>query len=82
MNKRVDFPRGHAENPMTDDELRAKFDLVASAAGLSGATASDVCEAVLAVPGENSLERLNQALDRASSELVSNHSEGVAALCP
>ncbi len=24
-NKRVDFPRGHAENPMTDDEVIAKF---------------------------------------------------------
>ena len=24
-NKRVDFPRGHAENPMTDDEVVAKF---------------------------------------------------------
>lgn len=25
VNKRVDFPRGHAENPMTDDEVVAKF---------------------------------------------------------
>ena len=25
VNKRVDFPRGHAENPMTDDEVFAKF---------------------------------------------------------
>ena len=25
FNKRVDFPRGHAENPMTDDEVIAKF---------------------------------------------------------
>ncbi|MFQ5590512.1 MAG: MmgE/PrpD family protein [Phycisphaerae bacterium] len=25
INKRVDFPRGHAENPMTDDEVIAKF---------------------------------------------------------
>jgi 2-methylcitrate dehydratase len=25
FNKRVDFPRGHVENPMTDDELIAKF---------------------------------------------------------
>ncbi len=24
-NKRVDFPRGHAENPMSDDEVVAKF---------------------------------------------------------
>ncbi len=25
VNKRVDFPRGHAENPMTDDEVFEKF---------------------------------------------------------
>ncbi len=25
VNQRVDFPRGHAENPMTDDEVVAKF---------------------------------------------------------
>ncbi len=25
VNKRVDFPRGHAENPMTDEEVVAKF---------------------------------------------------------
>jgi 2-methylcitrate dehydratase len=25
VSKRVDFPRGHAENPMTDDEVVAKF---------------------------------------------------------
>jgi len=25
VDKRVDFPRGHAENPMTDDEVVAKF---------------------------------------------------------
>ena len=25
VNRRVDFPRGHAENPMTDDEVVAKF---------------------------------------------------------
>jgi 2-methylcitrate dehydratase len=25
VNKRVDFPRGHAGNPMTDDEVVAKF---------------------------------------------------------
>ncbi|MFQ5462386.1 MAG: MmgE/PrpD family protein [Phycisphaerae bacterium] len=29
VNKRVDFPRGHAENPMTDDEVVAKFDRMA-----------------------------------------------------
>jgi len=29
-NKRVDFPRGHAENPMTDDEVVAKFKRMAS----------------------------------------------------
>ena len=25
LNKRVDFPRGHAKNPMTDEEVVAKF---------------------------------------------------------
>jgi len=29
VNKRVDFPRGHAENPMTDDEVTAKFNRMA-----------------------------------------------------
>jgi 2-methylcitrate dehydratase len=30
VNKRVDFPRGHAENPMTDDEVIAKFKRLAN----------------------------------------------------
>ena len=29
VNKRVDFPRGHAENPMTDDEIVTKFNCMA-----------------------------------------------------
>ncbi len=29
-NKRVDFPRGHAENPMTDEEVIAKFKRLAN----------------------------------------------------
>jgi 2-methylcitrate dehydratase len=29
VNKRVDFPRGHAENPMTDEEVVAKFNRLA-----------------------------------------------------
>ncbi len=29
VNKRVDFPRGHAENPMTDDEVVEKFNRMA-----------------------------------------------------
>jgi 2-methylcitrate dehydratase len=30
VDKRVDFPRGHAENPMTDDEVVAKFKKLAA----------------------------------------------------
>ncbi len=30
VNKRVDFPRGHAENPMTDEEVIAKFKRMAN----------------------------------------------------
>jgi len=30
VSKRVDFPRGHAENSMSDDEVVAKFNRMAS----------------------------------------------------
>jgi 2-methylcitrate dehydratase len=40
-NKRVDFPRGHAENPMTDDEVVAKFKRLAPGV-VSDATADKI----------------------------------------
>ena len=43
VNKRVDFPRGHAENPMTDDEVVAKFKRLADGV-LSEPQANDVLE--------------------------------------
>ncbi|MGB0715145.1 MAG: MmgE/PrpD family protein, partial [Phycisphaerae bacterium] len=43
VNKRVDFPRGHAENPMTDDEVIAKFNRMADGV-VSEATAKQILE--------------------------------------
>ena len=43
VNKRVDFPRGHAENPMTDDEVVAKFKRM-SGGVVSDATANKILE--------------------------------------
>ncbi len=40
-NKRVDFPRGHAENPMTDEEVIAKFKRMANGV-ISDATAEKI----------------------------------------
>ena len=43
VNKRVDFPRGHAENPMTDEEVVAKFKRLARGV-ISDETAADILE--------------------------------------
>jgi 2-methylcitrate dehydratase len=43
VNKRVDFPRGHAGNPMTDDEVIAKFKRMASGV-ISDATAKQILD--------------------------------------
>ena len=42
VNQRVDFPRGHAENPMTDDEVVAKFKRMAQ-----GVVTEATAEAIL-----------------------------------
>ena len=42
VNKRVDFPRGHAGNPMTDDEVVAKFQRLAD-----GVIAKDTADALV-----------------------------------
>ncbi len=42
-NKRVDFPRGHAGNPMTDDEVIAKFRRMADGV-ITDASAEEVIE--------------------------------------
>jgi 2-methylcitrate dehydratase len=43
VNKRVDFPRGHAGNPMTDEEVIAKFKRMADGV-LSNRTAATLLE--------------------------------------
>jgi len=43
VNKRVDFPRGHAGNPMTDDEVVAKFKRMANGV-ISDATADKILD--------------------------------------
>ena len=43
VNKRVDFPKGHAQNPMTDDEVVAKFKRMASGV-ISDASADQVLD--------------------------------------
>jgi len=45
VNKRVDFPRGHAENPMTDEEVIAKFKRLAKGV-VSDATADIILDQV------------------------------------
>lgn len=42
VSKRVDFPRGHAENPMTDDEVVAKFNRLAN-----GVISSETAKSIL-----------------------------------
>ncbi|GJM24797.1 MAG: propanediol utilization protein [Phycisphaerae bacterium] len=46
VNKRVDFPRGHAENPMTDDEVFTKFHRLADGA-IAKDTADHLVEQVM-----------------------------------
>ena len=43
VSKRVDFPRGHAGNPMTDDEVIAKFQRMANGV-ISDATAKQILD--------------------------------------
>lgn len=43
VSKRVDFPRGHAQNPMTDDEVIAKFRRMADEV-VSDKTASEILD--------------------------------------
>jgi len=43
VDKRVDFPRGHAENPMTDEEVFAKFRKLADGV-VTGVTAEQIID--------------------------------------
>lgn len=43
VNKRVDFPRGHAENPMTDEEVTSKFKRMANGV-ISPETANNILD--------------------------------------
>lgn len=36
LSRRVDYPKGEPENPLTDEELEAKFVSLAKASGISG----------------------------------------------
>jgi 2-methylcitrate dehydratase len=47
LRKRVDFPRGHAENPMTDEEVVAKFQRLADGV-VTRSTADRLVEQVMA----------------------------------
>ena len=42
LSKRVDYPKGEPENPISDEELRAKFRSLADCGGLSRAAAEEV----------------------------------------
>jgi len=46
LSKRVDYPRGHAENPMSDEEVVAKFQRLASGV-ITKSTAAKLVEQVM-----------------------------------
>jgi 2-methylcitrate dehydratase len=48
LDKRIDFPRGHAGNPMTDDEVVAKFSRLADGV-ISRATADRIVNQCMAL---------------------------------
>lgn len=59
LNQRVDFPRGHAENPMTDDEVVAKFRRLANGV-VADATAERLVEQVMSFDKLDEVSRLFQ----------------------
>lgn len=59
LNQRVDFPRGHAENPMTDDEVVAKFRRLADGV-IANATAERLVEQVMSFDKLNEVSQLFQ----------------------
>jgi len=64
LDKRVDYPRGHALNPMTDDEVVAKFRRLADGV-VSDATADRILSAVW------KLDELSDLRDITSFEVLS-----------
>lgn len=57
INKRVDFPRGHAGNPMTDDEVIAKFKRMAQGV-ISEKTGAEILEKAWNIEKSSDLEGL------------------------
>jgi 2-methylcitrate dehydratase len=59
VSKRVDFPRGHARNPMTDDEVIGKFRKLAAGA-VTDATADRIIELCMKLDELSDLSQLFQ----------------------
>lgn len=59
VNKRVDFPRGHAENPMSDDEVFNKFHRLAEGV-VSRSTADRIVEQIMDF---DSLDKINEPFE-------------------
>lgn len=57
VEKRVDFPRGHAQNPMTDDEVIAKFRKLAEGV-VTDATAGSIIKACMELESLTDLSSL------------------------
>jgi 2-methylcitrate dehydratase len=57
LDKRVDFPRGHARNPMTDDEVVAKFRRLAEGV-VSDATADELIDRCMSLEQQPDLAPL------------------------
>ena len=59
VNQRVDFPRGHARNPMTDDEVINKFNRLAEGV-VSRSTADRIVEQVMSF---DKLEQIDEPFE-------------------
>lgn len=64
VTHRVDITRGDARNPMTLDELRAKFVGACASAGWSPSRAGRVADLLLATPASPSVARVASELER------------------
>lgn len=60
--------KGDPENPMSDEELDAKFLKLAGAAGINEDVAKDVSEQILSFHEHSNLDRLNQSLAKLTTE--------------
>ncbi len=62
--------KGDPENPLSAEELDAKFLNLAAAAGISNTAARSVAETILRMPCSANLEELNTDLVTVASELA------------